>query len=192
MCCNHSMCRGLSFVGRLYWKRCVCTPLRHEEEQEGEKEEEENKIIGKESKMIEVPSSLPLPLPLLSFVFFYFILCLRFHLANCLRPFPCFIQTLWVTNAKVVKRKVNVEKADKIPNYYLCVCYLMMESHWNCMPLVIKLLRRVKWQLEESKKRIHHIICRFQWDCYREMAWTHNVTRDTSMKWSKWISQTNC
>lgn len=63
---------------------------------------------------------------------------------------------------------MNVEKAYKIPNYYLCVCYLMMESHWNCMPSVIKLLRRVKWQMKERKKKIHHIICRFQWDCYRE------------------------
>lgn len=48
---------------------------------------------------------------------------------------------------------MNVEKAYKIPNYYLCVCYLMMESHWNCMPSVIKLLRRVKWQMEERKKK---------------------------------------
>lgn len=47
----------------------MCTPLRHEEEQEGE-EEEENKIIGKESKMIALPSSMPLPLPLLSFIRF--------------------------------------------------------------------------------------------------------------------------
>lgn len=189
MCCNHSMCLGLLFVGACIGKGVCETPLRHEEE-----EKEENKIIGKESKMIEVPSSLPLPLPLLSFVFFYFILCLRFHLANCLRPFPCFIQTLWVTNAKVVKRKVNVKKADKIPNYYLCVCYLMMESHWNCMPSVIKLLRRVKWQMEERKKREYIIssVAFNETDCYREMAWTHNVTRDTSMKWSKWISQTNC
>lgn len=156
MCCNHSMCLGLSFVGACIGKGVCETPLRHEEE---EKEKEKNKIIGKESKMIEVPSSLPLPLPLLSFVFFYFILCLRFHLANCLRPFPCFIQTLWVTNAKVVKRKVNVEKADKIPNYYLCVCYLMMESHWNCMPLVIKLLRRVnsKWKKRRKKNTSYHL-----------------------------------